>query len=278
MGRRSKPLDPQNPLHRFASELRSLCDAAGAEGSCQATCKRAGITRTTYYAWLSGKQLPGVDALGLTVKAWGGDTVYWMNRRREVEQELAGLAVRRQTRRPEPQLSGGYLVTRPKPGGVAKAEPLQRVADTVASVAHRDESNSIAARVLEARQVLTILGFDDERSNERSALVLLALLALGPGQEWGEAARPIVRTREMMDWIRVHYERNYAANTRETLRRFTLHQFIDHGLVVPNPDDPGRPINSPRWCYQISKSHFELLCTYGRRDFWRKLADYFRSF
>jgi len=63
MGRRPKPLDPANPLHAFAVELRTLRDAAGASGLCDPTCERVGITRTTYYAWLGGKQLPGVDVL-----------------------------------------------------------------------------------------------------------------------------------------------------------------------------------------------------------------------
>ncbi|WP_413229208.1 hypothetical protein [Actinomadura citrea] len=201
-----------------------------------------------------------------------------MNRRREVEQELAKLAAHRQARRSEPQPLEGYSVTRRRNEGVAKGEPFQRVSDAAALVALNDGSHSIAARVLEARQVLMILGFDDERANERSALILLALLALGPTQEWREAERPIVRTGEVMDWLRVHYEKDYAANTRETLRRFTLHQFVDHGLVVQNPDNPERPVNSPRWCYQISSSYYELLRSYGQRDFWHKLADHFRSF
>ncbi|MEU9844407.1 hypothetical protein AB0C69_34920 [Actinomadura sp. NPDC048032] len=276
MGRRSKPLDPQNPLHRFASELKSLCDAAGAEGSCQATCKRVGITRTTYYAWRSGRQLPGVDALDLAVRAWGGDTAYWMNRRREVEQELARLADRRHGRR-EPEPSHLYSAAQPQIESVAKVEPLPDVPNRAASTLFRGKSPAIASRLSEARQVLVILDFDDERSNERSALVLLSLLNLGPDRGWNEVERPIIRITEMMHWMAVHYERSYATNTREVIRRSTLHQFIDRGLVIPNPDDPGRPVNSPRWCYQVSESHYEILRSYGQREFWHKLADHFRS-
>ena len=39
-------------------------------------------------------------------------------------------------------------------------------------------------RVEEARIVLETLGMDAERSNERSALVLLALLRLTPSEAW----------------------------------------------------------------------------------------------
>ena len=54
-----------------------------------------------------------------------------------------------------------------------------------------------------------------------------------------------------MAWLRTHYGKDYKPNTRETIRRFTLHQFADALLVEQNPDQPDRPVNSPRWCYQI---------------------------
>jgi hypothetical protein len=98
-----------------------------------------------------------------------------------------------------------------------------------------------------ARAVLGALGMDSERSNERSALVLLALLSLNPGHLWATATNPMLGTRAIMDFIRDAYGKNYAPNTRETVRRFTLHQFAEAHLVVQNPDEPSRPINSPKW-------------------------------
>ena len=46
---------------------------------------------------------------------------------------------------------------------------------------------------------------DAERSNERSALVLLALLRLTPAESWAEAANPMLGTRAIMDVIRDEY-------------------------------------------------------------------------
>ncbi len=91
-------------------------------------------------------------------------------------------------------------------------------------------------KIAEAQQILRLLGFDAERSNERSALVLLALMDLGPEKEWHEAERPMLRTVQIMQLIRVVYGKDYKPNTRETIRRFTLHQFAEAGLVVQNPD------------------------------------------
>jgi type II restriction enzyme len=73
--------------------------------------------------------------------------------------------------------------------------------------------------VEEARNVLVLLRFDRERSNQRSALTLLALLHLRRGDQWSEATTPMLGTRAVMDWIRDEYGVDYKPNTRETLRR-----------------------------------------------------------
>jgi hypothetical protein len=62
-----------------------------------------------------------------------------------------------------------------------------------------------------------------------------------------------------MDWSRKYYRKKYAPNTRETFRRQTMHQFVQAGLALYNPDDPNRPVNSPRAVYQISPEALALL-------------------
>lgn len=126
-------------------------------------------------------------------------------------------------------------------------------------------------RVQEAQQILRSLNFDAERSNERSALVLLALLDLAPSKPWSAATNPMLRTVEIMDWLRLNYGKDYKPNTRETIRRQTLHQFIDGALVALNPDEPRRPINSPKNCYQVEASALAVLRSHGSRDWERRL-------
>jgi type II restriction enzyme len=79
-----------------------------------------------------------------------------------------------------------------------------------------------------------------------------------------------------MDWIRDEYGVAYAPNTRETVRRFTLHQFLDAGLVRENPDDPSRPVNSPKWCYQVRVEALNVICSYDSDSFDGLLAYYLR--
>lgn len=129
-------------------------------------------------------------------------------------------------------------------------------------------------KIAEAQQILKLLRFDDERSNERSAPVLLALLDLGPESEWHEAERPTLRTVQIMQLIRAVYGKDYKPNTRETIRRFTLHQFVEAGLVVQNPDEPNRPTNSPKWCYQIEPAAYGLITAFKQDDFQERLEEY----
>lgn len=132
--------------------------------------------------------------------------------------------------------------------------------------------------VEEAQRLLEALGMDAERSNERSARTLLSLLRLRPGDSWSSAVNPMLTTREIMDWIRDEYDHDYAANSRETIRRFTLHQFVDSLLVQQNPDRPDRPVNSPKWNYQVTPEALALIQKFNTPTFERSLTAYLSSF
>jgi type II restriction enzyme len=125
-----------------------------------------------------------------------------------------------------------------------------------------------------ARNTLRALDFDSERSNERSALVLLALLGICPGMPWDLGTNEPLRTVQIMAWIREHYGRNYAPNTRETIRRLTLHQFREVALVEENPDQPDRPVNSPKWCYRVAPRALALLRTVQLGEFEQGTREY----
>jgi type II restriction enzyme len=129
-------------------------------------------------------------------------------------------------------------------------------------------------RIVEAQTVLGLLNFDRERCNERSALILLALLDLPPDRPWSEAATPMLRTVEIMEWLRENYDQDYKPNTRETVRRRTLHQFAEAALVEQNPDQPDRPVNSPKWCYQVGARAVRLLRSFGSPEFDDGLREY----
>ena len=125
-----------------------------------------------------------------------------------------------------------------------------------------------------AIDILKQLGFPRAQLNERSALVLLAVLDLTPTRKWADASNPLMGITPIMDWLSKHYSKQYAPNTRETVRRQTMHQFMQAGLVLYNPDDPGRPVNSPRAVYQVSPEALTLVRTYGSPTWSAQLAAY----
>lgn len=78
----------------------------------------------------------------------------------------------------------------------------------------------------------------------------------------------------IMEFCREHYGREYAPNTRETFRRHTMHQFVEAGLAAYNPDDPGRAVNSPKACYQITEEAWRVLRGFGSDAWPALLAEY----
>lgn len=120
-----------------------------------------------------------------------------------------------------------------------------------------------ARKVSDALSILQALDVPKEQQNERSALTLLALLGMTPARSWAEAEAPLLGITEMMNYFEKHFGKKYAPNTRETVRRFTIHQFVQMGLVLANPDDPGRPVNSPDNRYQVAPALLKLVREYG---------------
>ncbi len=129
-------------------------------------------------------------------------------------------------------------------------------------------------KIDEAREVLKALGLPREQQNERSALALLALLDLEPTTPWAKATSPLWGITPMMAFFAKHYGKRYAPNTREPGRRFTVHQFVQAGFVTPNPDEPGRPINSPDNVYQIEPRALGLLRAFKSEAWEEKLRKY----
>ena len=128
--------------------------------------------------------------------------------------------------------------------------------------------------VLDAQNVLRQLRLPRPQTNERSALTLLALLGLTPAKEWAEIEAPLMGITPMMDFMRDHYGKQYAPNTRETVRRQTVHQFVAAGIARRNPDDPRRPTNSGQTVYQASSELVDLLRHYGSPQWEDSLAYY----
>ncbi len=112
--------------------------------------------------------------------------------------------------------------------------------------------------ISDAINILAALGMPKAQQNERSALCLLALLNLTPGKKWMESEKTLIGITPIMNWARQHYEKDYAPNTRETIRRQTMHQFMEAGIALYNPDKPDRPVNRCRSGIAAFLRHFSV--------------------
>lgn len=107
-----------------------------------------------------------------------------------------------------------------------------------------------------------------------SALTLLVLAQLSEETPWSDARRKSLRIHDMLREMLGRYGRVYAENTRETVRRQVIHQFIQAGIVVRNPDEPDLPTNSPRTHYALSDAAIRTVRKYGSGE-WEEAAQDF---
>ena len=144
-------------------------------------------------------------------------------------------------------------------------------------MAKKPNSDKIGQKIQGAMKILEAFGFPRQQVNERSALTLLSLLGLKPGDDWTDSQNPLMGITPMMEFFAKHYGKQYAPNTRETVRRQTIHQFVQAALVVLNADEPSHPTNSPKAVYQIEPTALKLIRRFGKRGWNKYLTEYLRS-
>ena len=156
-------------------------------------------------------------------------------------------------------------------------DDLDTLAEEVLKLADDDEAVDPVKgqkRLDEALSILRLLGLPGAQQNARSALTLLALLDIRPRSKWADASSPPRGITEMMDYFAMYYGKKYAPNSRETVRRYTVHQFVEAGFVTMNPDDATRAVNSPKAVYQIEPAALDLFRAFGSPSWSQKLARY----
>jgi len=129
-------------------------------------------------------------------------------------------------------------------------------------------------KIDEALFILKALGMPKAQQNERSALTLLSLLDIKKKTRWFKAKSRLIRIHDILIFIQNHYGKQYAENTRETIRRQTLHQFEQAALVERNSDDPSRPTNSPNNVYKITNEALNAIRKYKTKE-WKKELEKF---
>jgi adenine-specific DNA-methyltransferase len=129
----------------------------------------------------------------------------------------------------------------------------------------------------EALSILKAFGLPKAQQNERSALTLLALADLKKNTPWSKATSRPIRIHDILGFMQEGYGKDYAENTRETIRRQTLHQFEQAALAVRNPDDPSRPTNSPNNVYTVANEALSVIRKYSTQRWSRAVKQFVKS-
>ena len=118
----------------------------------------------------------------------------------------------------------------------------------------------------EAKNLLKLFEFDEKRTNDMAARTLLSLLNLREGDTWDQATNNRIGVRGLMDWMRNNLDYQIAENSRETVRREVLHQFVAAAFCEHNDDDPNRPTNSSKNVYRVSPNALNVIRMYSGND------------
>jgi hypothetical protein len=129
-------------------------------------------------------------------------------------------------------------------------------------------------KLTKALQILIDLGVPKGQQNERTALCLLALTDMKEHSQWIDAQDNLIGITPMMEFARNAYKREYAPNTRETFRKESMHQLVEAGIALYNPDEPDRPVNSPKAVYQIAPLALHIVKSFGSDQYPHEITVY----
>jgi adenine-specific DNA-methyltransferase len=131
-------------------------------------------------------------------------------------------------------------------------------------------------KIIEAAEILKALGMDKSQYNERSCLVLLALSNIKPTDDWDKITIPLLTTVQIMQFMRDYYNKDYKPNSRETIRRQTLHQFEQGMIIERNRDNPERATNSKDNNYSLNEPIRDILKNYPDNN-WQKMIEKYKK-
>lgn len=125
----------------------------------------------------------------------------------------------------------------------------------------------------DAKEILKDCGMPVQQQNDISAYTLLTLAEVDPEMEWDQATNSWKRIHDVLEFASEKYEKTYAENTRETIRKNCMHQFREGAIV----EDNGKATNSPNYRYRITYETLELIQAYNTEAYVERLSAYLKA-
>ena len=122
-------------------------------------------------------------------------------------------------------------------------------------------------KLREAKEILAAIGMPKAQQNPNAIYTFLAFSNVRQRALWSSATAPRLTPHDVIAFAAEAYGKEYAENTRETIRRQAIHQFVQAGVLVRNPDEPGLATNSPRTHYALTEEVLQVIHAFGTRGF-----------
>ena len=126
----------------------------------------------------------------------------------------------------------------------------------------------------DAKEILKALGMPLKQQNDRCAYTFLALGGIQENDSWSTASINSLRIVDMMGHMANNYGKIYKPNSRETIRKETIHQFVDGAIAFRNVDNEQRATNSPLYSYRLTDEALEVIQSFGT-DAWEVKLEVF---
>jgi type II restriction enzyme len=138
--------------------------------------------------------------------------------------------------------------------------------------------STLPTLMTDARQIISDLGLPNSLQSNTSIYVFLTLLGMSPGMEWHQANNKLWRITPLMEEISNQGFASFKPNTRETIRDEYVGKLVDAYLVTPNPDEPNRSKNSPKYCYQFNPEVLALAKVFSTNSYNTRLQYFLQSY
>ena len=125
----------------------------------------------------------------------------------------------------------------------------------------------------EVRILLKDLGFPPAQQAEVAVYTLLALSQIKPTSNWNSATNNWIRIHDVIEFSREYYGKEYAENSRETIRKQCMHPFREAALI----EDNGLATNSPHYRYKLTNEALNLIKSINADDYDSNLSTYLKT-
>lgn len=125
-------------------------------------------------------------------------------------------------------------------------------------------------KIERAKQFLKSIGMPKQQQTDLAAYTLLTLANISRASNWRLAENNWIRIHDVLAFALSEFGKNYAENTRETIRKNCMHQFREAALI----EDNGKPTNSPNYRYRLTPEALQLIRTIGSDAFQNELEYY----